>query len=590
MHEREQHRSWFGDERDSDLIGGQERAPGKRTLTEHTMSPGGELFRAASSGAMVSRADELVARAALSSGSPLPADIRHRFELSLGADLSSVRVHTGEASEVAAEGVAARAYAIGQDIHFAHGQYDPMSADGQRLLAHEVAHTVQQAGGVSARQHSLVVSQPGDFAEIEADRAASAMVNGSAVAVATLSGARSVQRNPDKEADKKWAQGLRTQVQAVQDAAQAAQDTLNADADTALSAITDAQLSYGKFETKYNEAVDRFTSKVSKALEEAEELRENIKTVAGSALGALPGFAGAVVEAASTVSGYAESAEKYLTMAGAVSSKKSEKAEAKAGPTDQVDWKALLKSTIETFRTYLKGNKSIASITKGCLEQIKWLNTVADGNGPDDAKSGTEGQKAQKFADGSTAAIGQLGAIHPGAVSTGATAFAADVQERLDGQSSRKIEQDVAIKWISGLSKDQLGAIDDCDDYLKELGLIDANGNRLGIGTGGWTTEWDTKVIQARAQVEQRAQKMVGTTREWRGGDVHGDSVSSDWWRTVTSGNPKDGDMVRVVSYSMQEIPKEISSTWEHCPEGQLQSKMIGLVTLGCEMLAEPPV
>ncbi|HVV87962.1 MAG TPA: DUF922 domain-containing protein, partial [Kofleriaceae bacterium] len=49
---------------------------------------------------------------------------------------------------------------------------------GMHLLAHEVAHTVQQSGGRAARQHKLEVSTPADAAEAEADRAADAMVAG----------------------------------------------------------------------------------------------------------------------------------------------------------------------------------------------------------------------------------------------------------------------------------------------------------------------------------------------------------------------------------------------------------------------------
>src|SRR5262249_51974490 len=107
-------------------------------------------------------ADRAIDRAAGSSGAPLPDAVRGRFESSLGADPSAVRVHTGAASADAATAVGARAYTIGQDIHFNAGQYDPGSRAGQHLLAHEVAHTVQQAGSAPSRQYKLEVSQPGD--------------------------------------------------------------------------------------------------------------------------------------------------------------------------------------------------------------------------------------------------------------------------------------------------------------------------------------------------------------------------------------------------------------------------------------------
>lgn len=128
-------------------------------------------------------ADGAVAAATSSTGSALPASIMRKFESSLGADLSSVRVHTGAASASAASAVGARAYTMGQDIHFGAGQFDPSSGSGQHLLAHEVAHTVQQRGGAATRQNKLEVSAPADAAEHEADRAADAMVTGKAASV-----------------------------------------------------------------------------------------------------------------------------------------------------------------------------------------------------------------------------------------------------------------------------------------------------------------------------------------------------------------------------------------------------------------------
>lgn len=135
-----------------------------------------------------------VDRAASDSGAPLPNALRDRFESSLGADLSDVRVHTGAASASAAESVGARAYATGQDIHVGAGEYDPSSKDGQHLLAHEVAHTVQQGNASTAQpQAKLEVSGPADSQEQEADRAADAMLAGRPASVSSL-GSAMVQR------------------------------------------------------------------------------------------------------------------------------------------------------------------------------------------------------------------------------------------------------------------------------------------------------------------------------------------------------------------------------------------------------------
>ena len=144
-------------------------------------------------------AEAAVDRAASSSGSALPAHLQRQFEGSLGADLSSVRVHTGSESAEAAHAVGAKAYTVGQDIHFAAGKYQPDDAFGMHLLAHEVAHTVQQSGGAQRRQNKLEVSAPQDAAEHEADRAADAMVVGLPATVSMVGGgaARQVQRDED---------------------------------------------------------------------------------------------------------------------------------------------------------------------------------------------------------------------------------------------------------------------------------------------------------------------------------------------------------------------------------------------------------
>lgn len=142
-------------------------------------------------------AEAAVSRAAATTGEPLSEPMRERFESSLGTSLAGVRVHTGSASAAAAKAVGARAYTSGQDIHFAEGQYgsDPFS---MHLLAHEVAHTVQQAGGGAIRQHKLEVSTPGDALEQEADRAADAMVAGLPATVSAAS-ADLLRRTPDRE-------------------------------------------------------------------------------------------------------------------------------------------------------------------------------------------------------------------------------------------------------------------------------------------------------------------------------------------------------------------------------------------------------
>jgi hypothetical protein len=98
------------------------------------------------------------------SGEPLPAGLKLELEAAAGADLSHVRVHHDNAAAQAAAAVAARAFAVGKDIYFAANAYDPASLEGQRLIAHEVAHTLQPEGPMGAG-----VTTPNDPVEREAN-------------------------------------------------------------------------------------------------------------------------------------------------------------------------------------------------------------------------------------------------------------------------------------------------------------------------------------------------------------------------------------------------------------------------------------
>ena len=99
------------------------------------------------------------------------------MEPRFGHDFSHVRVHTGQHAAEAADAVAARAFTVGRDIVFAADQFSPRSWDGQRLLAHELTHTLQQGHNATLPAQ---VSAPADRYEQAADRVADAVVSGKA--------------------------------------------------------------------------------------------------------------------------------------------------------------------------------------------------------------------------------------------------------------------------------------------------------------------------------------------------------------------------------------------------------------------------
>jgi hypothetical protein len=102
-------------------------------------------------------------------GGTLDAGVQSRFAGTLG-DLSDVRVHADDHADQLNRSVSARAFATGTDVYFAKGEYQPGSAAGDKLLAHELTHVVQQRGAPTAGP--LSVSDPGDAMETEADSVA----------------------------------------------------------------------------------------------------------------------------------------------------------------------------------------------------------------------------------------------------------------------------------------------------------------------------------------------------------------------------------------------------------------------------------
>lgn len=112
-------------------------------------------------------------------GRALDAATRASMETRFGHDFSQVRLHAGPQAAASAAQLNARAYTLGNDVVFGAGQM-ASNACGQRLLAHELAHVVQQGAGRhgSGLQTKLTVSEAGDAHEREADLAAERVMAG----------------------------------------------------------------------------------------------------------------------------------------------------------------------------------------------------------------------------------------------------------------------------------------------------------------------------------------------------------------------------------------------------------------------------
>ena len=85
-------------------------------------------------------------------GKPLPAGVLSFMQARFRTDLGAVRVHTGAQAAKRSRELNARAFTEGQDIYFGEGRYQPETAEGLELIAHEVTHTVQQRNGLARVQ------------------------------------------------------------------------------------------------------------------------------------------------------------------------------------------------------------------------------------------------------------------------------------------------------------------------------------------------------------------------------------------------------------------------------------------------------
>lgn len=105
-------------------------------IQRFTRSPRGET----------SAAPDSVDLALSGSGRPLEPALQQDMQQRFGHDFSQVRVHTHGVAEQSARDVNANAYTVGHDIVFGEGRFAPETHEGQRLIAHELTHVVQQSG------------------------------------------------------------------------------------------------------------------------------------------------------------------------------------------------------------------------------------------------------------------------------------------------------------------------------------------------------------------------------------------------------------------------------------------------------------
>ena len=140
--------------------------------------PGLQRFAAAPGGLKV--APPIVEAVLNEPGRPLDGANRGFMERRFGHDFSEVRIHADPRAAWSAQAVNAHAFTVGRHIVFGPGQYPRSDERGRKLLAHELAHVIQQ--GNTRVRSGLQISNPAEAAEQEADRTASQVLGSDAPA------------------------------------------------------------------------------------------------------------------------------------------------------------------------------------------------------------------------------------------------------------------------------------------------------------------------------------------------------------------------------------------------------------------------
>jgi hypothetical protein len=342
-----------------------------------------------------------------------------------------------------------------------------------------------------------------------------------------------------------------------------ARTTINADATAASRAISQTRQIYKAFESTYRAAVAKFNAGVNEARAKQDMFDKGLSTAADFALkgvGAIGGVAGEAKEMYDTMSKaklVLTTAEGLLAAPGAPAPPMPTSAAGKG------DWEGLLNTLDETFGRYTALNTSLTNIDAKCTEAA-WVQNIANGRldpVPADLWGAGKGKVARQFGTQATAVIAQLGTMQAGMLSTKPQAFLAKVQSSLPGQTIDKLEKDVAMRWIASLQPADIKAINSARTYLKKIGVIDAEGNSLGvtsaIGSGLFgLQDFDQKLIFARAKVDQRAKELVGQAVYWSykgGGSINDpdDGARYSARGTLDPAGSKDSQRVLITGYKM---------------------------------------
>ena len=146
-----------------------------------------------------------------STGHSLDASVQRTMEDRMGDSLGDVRIHTGPQAAAACESINARAFTVGNHVAFNSGEYDPESAEGQHVLAHELAHVRQQTRGAVSmlpQEEMELEVDPDPALEREAEETAQRAMQGGELGIQRLAATEvHVQRIPTVDRESTYLSG-----------------------------------------------------------------------------------------------------------------------------------------------------------------------------------------------------------------------------------------------------------------------------------------------------------------------------------------------------------------------------------------------
>ncbi|MGH9765264.1 MAG: DUF4157 domain-containing protein, partial [Blastocatellia bacterium] len=133
-------------------------------------SVGSLLFKARDGGAVDAHPDHIHSH--LGAGQPLDSGVKQRMESAFGHSFSHVRVHNDTSAGQLSESLNAKAFTLGEHVAFGAGEYQPGTIVGDALIAHELAHVIQQGHGPATAAAKSTYDDGADTLEEDADRSA----------------------------------------------------------------------------------------------------------------------------------------------------------------------------------------------------------------------------------------------------------------------------------------------------------------------------------------------------------------------------------------------------------------------------------